>query len=59
MDSHKFQKAEIAAKISNYQLSLKALVDDISTEEVKRWSEMLREKLLDTSSGFPKYAFNC
>jgi hypothetical protein len=30
------------------------LVDTIDNEEEKRWSELLREKLLDTTSGFPK-----
>jgi len=33
---------------------MKVLVDTISREEVKRWGELLREKLLDPTSGFPK-----
>ena len=54
MDAHKSKRAEIAAKIANYQISPKALVETIDPYEVKRWSEMLREKLLDTESGFSK-----
>ncbi len=54
MDDHKSKRAELAAKVANYQLSPKMLVDTIDPEEVKRWSELLREKLLDTTSGFPK-----
>ena len=33
---------------------LKVLVNTISREGVKRWGELLREKLLDPTSGFPK-----
>ena len=54
MDSHKSERAEIAAKVANYQMSPKKLVDTISQDEIKRWSELLREKLLDTTVGFPK-----
>lgn len=54
MDANKSKRAEIAAKIANYQLSPKALVETIDPDEVKRWSKMLREKLLDTESGFSK-----
>jgi len=54
MEAHKSKRAEIAAKVANYQMSPKKLVDTISQDEIKRWSELLREKLLDTTGGFPK-----
>lgn len=54
MDGHKAKKAELQARIQNYQLSPQAAVDSISDKDVEFWCEMLREKLLDTQSGFSK-----
>lgn len=54
MDGHKTKRAEIQAKIENYQYSPKASVDTIDSKDVDNWCGLLREKLLDPKSGFAK-----
>lgn len=54
MEEHKAKRTELAAKIANYRMSPTAIADTVTSAEVDKWTELLREKLLDTTGGFSK-----
>jgi len=54
MEEHKAKRTELAAKIANYRMSPTAIADTVTSAEVAKWTELLREKLLDTNGEFSK-----